>query len=112
MSAGQNQRRIGPPHKRGIILNARGDASRDHMGHVMPPQQGVAQEAGQVSSGKFEWYFFIFPEQFALLNLQARNRQRDQLFYRALIGGKRRRWHGSVGGAVGIGNDVDDGMLE
>ena len=82
------------------------------MGFVLPPQQGVVQLERHAASGKFEWHFPVFPQQFAVLRVQVRNGERDEMLNRTLIGGKAGLRHGSIGAAVGIVNDVDNRMIE
>src|ERR1700675_1712336 len=82
------------------------------MGFILPPEQGVVQNHRHVASIKIERHFLVFPEKLAALHLDARNRKRDELFHRPLAGGKAYRRRGDVGGAIGIDDDVGDGMLE
>ena len=115
MSAGQHQRRIRPPRKPGILLKTRSDASRDHPGFVLPPQQRVVHLHRQVAGVKIEREFLVFPQQLTALHFDVCNRKRDEFLHRSLGGMAERTapWrHGSVGGAIGIGNDVGNRMLQ
>ena len=111
-SASQNHRSIRPPRKRGILLETRGDASREYPRFVLPAQQGVVQKQRQVLGGKIERHFLVFPQQFAPLHLDARNRERDEFLDRSPVRGKAGWRRGNVGGAIGIDNHMDDGMIE
>src|SRR5882762_284901 len=82
------------------------------MGFILPPQQGVIQKQRHVAGVKIKRHFFVFPEEFAALHLDARNRKRDEFFHRTLAGRKANWRRGDVGRAIGIDNDMGDRVLE
>ena len=75
MPASQNQRGVRSPRERGVLLEARGDASGEEVGFVLPPQQGVVQSEREVAAAKIDWHLLVFPQQFAALHLNVRNRE-------------------------------------
>src|ERR1700674_5344 len=82
------------------------------MGFILPPQQGVIQKQRHVAGVKIERHFLVFPQKLASLHLDTRNRKRDELSDRPLVGGKAYLRRGHVGGAIRIGNDVGDRMVQ
>ena len=72
----------------------------------------MAHVGGHVIGRKIQRNFLVSPQNFAMAHFQAVDGERKELLDRLLRRGLLQSRLGLVGGAVGIKNDVDDGMVE
>ena len=110
--AGQNERRIRPPYKGGVVAETRVDAPSRQVGLVLPSQQRVGQLQAKIAGSKIKRHFLVLPQQFAILHFNARNCQRKEFLERTFAGGKTRLRHRRVARSIRIINDVNHGMVE
>ena len=83
-----------------------------HSRFVALTEQRIIQQKRQILRGKVEWDFLVLPRQLTLLNLNARDRKRDQLLDRPLVGGIPCGWHWEIRRAIRIVDHVNNRMLE
>ncbi len=103
---------FGSPGKRAIILQRGIGFAQQNIAVIGSAEERIAHVRGDIPDRKIEWDFPVSPNDLTAAHFETVDGEREKLLHRFRVRNLLHFWFGLVGAAVGIKNDVNDGMIK